>query len=221
MADTDIDRSKWRAFSLEEKVGFIVLCAVGAFGLLFSIYYLIDHLKEPFRSTYIGQKFETLSEQEVRQREEQKKKDTDKDGLSDYDEIYVYRTSQYLADSDSDGQDDGDEVNGGGNPNCPSGQECARDVDTGVTSPLTAGGLAGGTVADNGLTGEIKTEADIERYLNALTIDQIRQALVSSGVKEEDIAALSDGQVRELYDKALKQLKDSGGLQQIVNDKNQ
>ena len=49
--------------------------------------------------------------------------------------------------------------------------------------------------------------------------DSVKQRLNS--VKEEDIAALSDGQVRELYDKALKQLKDSGGLQQIVNDKNQ
>ncbi|MBI5465864.1 MAG: hypothetical protein HY974_01075, partial [Candidatus Kerfeldbacteria bacterium] len=30
-------------------------------------------------------------------------KDTDGDGLSDYDELYIYRTSPYLPDTDSDG----------------------------------------------------------------------------------------------------------------------
>ena len=39
-----------------------------------------------------------------------KNKDTDQDGLSDYDETYVYETSPYIKDSDSDGINDGDEV---------------------------------------------------------------------------------------------------------------
>ena len=39
-----------------------------------------------------------------------KTKDTDEDGINDFDELYVYETSVYLADSDSDGIDDGEEI---------------------------------------------------------------------------------------------------------------
>ncbi|MFA6551789.1 MAG: hypothetical protein WCV41_04660, partial [Patescibacteria group bacterium] len=50
--------------------------------------------------------------------------DTDKDGLSDYDELYFYNTSPYLEDTDSDGIADKTEIEKGQDPNCPLGQEC-------------------------------------------------------------------------------------------------
>ncbi|MDP2708988.1 MAG: hypothetical protein Q8O93_03000 [bacterium] len=54
-----------------------------------------------------------------------KNKDTDGDGLSDYDELNLYGTSPYLADTDSDGLSDGQEIKGGTDPNCPAGRTCA------------------------------------------------------------------------------------------------
>src|SRR3989344_3458461 len=45
-------------------------------------------------------------------------KDTDGDGLNDYDELYIYKTSPYLEDSDSDGVSDSAEIQKGTNPNC-------------------------------------------------------------------------------------------------------
>ena len=42
--------------------------------------------------------------------------DTDGDGISDYDEAYVYESDPWLADSDGDGLSDGDEVGWGTNP---------------------------------------------------------------------------------------------------------
>jgi hypothetical protein len=43
--------------------------------------------------------------------------DTDFDGLSDFEEVYIYRTNPNSADSDVDGFSDKDEINNGYNPN--------------------------------------------------------------------------------------------------------
>ena len=57
-----------------------------------------------------------------------KTKDTDADGLNDWDEIYVYKTSPYIADSDSDGYLDGYEIQAKTDPNCPHGQDCGAAI---------------------------------------------------------------------------------------------
>ena len=51
-------------------------------------------------------------------------KDTDTDGLSDYDELYTYNTSPYLQDTDVDGLADKTELSSGSDPLCASGQNC-------------------------------------------------------------------------------------------------
>ncbi|MFA6514327.1 MAG: hypothetical protein WCT50_03530 [Patescibacteria group bacterium] len=43
--------------------------------------------------------------------------DTDKDSLSDYEEVKIYKTNPILADTDGDGYPDGEEVKNGYNPN--------------------------------------------------------------------------------------------------------
>ena len=53
-----------------------------------------------------------------------KTKDTDGDGLSDYDELYAFHTSPYLKDTDGDGLNDKQEIDAGTDPNCPKGQVC-------------------------------------------------------------------------------------------------
>jgi hypothetical protein len=56
--------------------------------------------------------------------EAMKQVDTDKDGLSDWDEINIYHTSPYLPDTDGDGFSDGTEVKNNKNPLCPEGKDC-------------------------------------------------------------------------------------------------
>jgi hypothetical protein len=62
--------------------------------------------------------------QEEDSEEALKSKDTDADGLSDWDELYFYKTSPYLEDSDSDGFSDNEEVDSENDPNCPTGRDC-------------------------------------------------------------------------------------------------
>jgi len=101
-------------------------------------------------------------------------KDTDSDGLNDYDELYVYRTSPYLADSDSDSTSDKDEVSAGKDPNCPEGQNCFRpsvNTNTGTTVAPT----------------------------DTVTLDQLREALRNAGAPENIIQGLSDAELLEVY----------------------
>jgi len=60
--------------------------------------------------------------------------DTDKDGISDYDELNVYHTSIYLADTDSDGINDKEEIDSGDNPNCPRGKDCSLSSEANNSS---------------------------------------------------------------------------------------
>lgn len=107
-------------------------------------------------------------------------KDTDLDGLSDYDELYVYKTSPYLADSDSDGFSDGVEVQNNENPNCPAGQSCV------VASQLpTASSFA---------------------ELSSLSAEQIRQLLIDRGMDPEEVAKIDDESLIELYQETLSEV---------------
>ena len=102
-------------------------------------------------------------------------KDTDGDGLSDYDEDNIYYTSPFLEDSDSDGTSDKDEIEAGTDPNC-SGDQCAAYNPVGTTDD------ANGT-------------ADVEN----INPEALREALRNSGVPEEIIVTLNDQDLLKMY----------------------
>ncbi len=106
--------------------------------------------------------------------------DTDQDGLSDQDEITLYKSSPYLADSDSDGYSDAQEVADGENPNCPRGETC----------------LGLGQAADAYAVGGQGTQAGTAEVFNA---QEVRQQLLAAGVPQEQLDQLTDAQLEELY----------------------
>lgn len=117
-----------------------------------------------------------------------KNKDTDGDGLSDYDELFVTHTSPYLSDSDSDGISDKAELLAGTDPNCPSGKSCGGTI--GQTSNTNSGGL---------------------------TPDFLRQALLASGVPKTTLDATPDDQLLAIYQQVVSQSSTVADLNLNIN----
>lgn len=119
---------RWSRLSVEQKISASILGTCGAIALVLSFAQLRTQLLSPFfvqrKVLDRSQAFFAKQEQEAQKLELLKKKDTDGDGLSDYDELYVYHTSPYLADTDGDSIPDGEEVARGIDPNCPEGKTC-------------------------------------------------------------------------------------------------
>lgn len=115
-----------------------------------------------------------------------KSRDTDIDGLSDYDELYIYHTSPYIADTDSDGLNDGQEVKSGSNPNCAQGKDCSGAVSSGVVGASTTN----------------------------MSAQQIRELLAKSGVAPEELAKMDDQALLKMYQETVAGLSQSPVLTQ-------
>lgn len=131
-------RALWQEWPAETRFSVGVLGICGTAVVLLSSMYFRSNLLSPFRvptatlTTAQDRLREMAASSEAREAERLKGKDTDRDGLSDYAEISIYKTSPYLADSDSDGIPDAIEIAQGTNPNCPTGQNCGGLVNADV-----------------------------------------------------------------------------------------
>jgi len=119
--------------------------------------------------------------------------DSDEDGLSDYEELAVYKTSPYIPDSDSDGISDSAEVKAGTDPNCPTGQTCQTNVAAMENTNVNS----------------------------ALTVAEMRQWLISQGLKAEDLAKLSDADLTQFYQEAVTTSGNTNQANSNTNTSNQ
>jgi hypothetical protein len=120
-----------------------------------------------------------------------KSKDTDGDGLSDYDELNVYHTSPYIKDSDSDGIPDGTEIKDGTDPNCPKGQDCS------VPAPV-----ANAPAAAPEATSPLDTSSQLP-VATMGNVAQIRAFLKEQGLTDEVLNAIDDQTLINMYNEAL------------------
>lgn len=150
--------------------------------------------------------------------EDDRSKDSDKDGLSDWDELNLYKTSPYLEDSDGDGLFDKAEIDAGGDPNCPLGKDCASgailggdealveeaagDETSNVSLPESGLGLdlsasLATSSAETANSGETAADSqDMEALLQG-TVDPatLRQMLISYGMSQDVLDKISDEQL--------------------------
>jgi hypothetical protein len=187
----------------EHRVGAWLVLVVGIVGFVLGLVHMHGRITGAFaaRSTY-----KSPEQIETERIEGLKTKDTDADGITDFDETYVFKTSPYLEDSDSDGLSDKKELAAGGNPNCPVGKECGplgASVTAGLnstTAPVDEAALISGEAAAD--------QQEIMDQLTNLSADEVRQILIQSGIKEEQLAGIDDETLMQLYRESLKEAQE-------------
>ncbi len=122
-------------------------------------------------------------------------KDSDGDGLSDYDEINVYHTSPYLEDSDSDGIPDKQEILQGTDPNCLTGKNC-NATETLPTATST-------NIQETVLPIVSGEAAIVPGIGNEVTPATLRQLLLQNGYDAATLEKISDADIMKSYQEAI------------------
>lgn len=161
----------------QRRVIYSLVLIIGIAAIVFGAIQVSETFKSPFRVPETNESFTNslVSLDDAVTIEDLRTKDTDEDGLSDYDELYSYQTSPYLADSDSDGATDSEEISNNENPNCPAGQNCFQPnvINTNEDTISPTGG--------------------------DISLDTLRQALRDAGAPENVIENLSDEELLDIY----------------------
>ncbi len=178
------------------KIGFGMLALLA---VLFGFVRIGQSLKLTFASDDASVAGSGVEQEDALEEAKLRVRDTDSDGLMDWDELNAYGTSPYLADSDSDGVSDSDEISQGQDPNCPAGRECGS---SGLV-PL-AGGTAPGDALGRSPTGGLDeaTRGILDSLQSgaAPTADDIRALLKQGGVTDSELEGVADEQLLNLFD---------------------
>lgn len=134
--------------------------------------------------------------------------DTDRDGLSDWEELNFYETSPYLSDTDSDGLDDKIELDSGKDPLCPEGGDCALyqgelpDVEKETdVSPLSDNvSTPNDILVDSGLKGEEELDT-LTVFESIQDVNKLRELLLGTGsIGKEQLDEIDDATLMALVD---------------------
>jgi len=138
-------------------------------------------------------------------------RDSDGDGISDYEEINIYKTSPYLEDSDSDGINDKQEISEGTDPNCPKGKICNA-----VESPSAP---ASSSTIIQEETPVVSGDAAIVPNIGAeVTPATLRQLLLQNGYDAATLEKISDEDIMKSYEEAIKSQSDAGTVNPITTN---
>lgn len=182
-----------------EKMIAIIIGFLGISALVLGTLQIQKGIKGPFQENIAREKDKRndLDIEQVDKLTELQNKDTDKDDLNDFVELYNSRTSPYLRDSDSDGIDDKTEIDQGTDPNCPKGQDCGLPVAAPANLNI------GNTNDSSKFTNAPSLNQASDALSGNLPPAELRKILISSGAPENVINGLSDDELVELYKEVL------------------
>lgn len=156
---------------------------VGILAVVFGVWKMAMQIKSPFIQSGI-----VLEDKQPVIEYLNRLKDSDGDGISDYEEVYVYGTSPYLVDTDSDGISDYDEI-----LNMASqGAECTGDSCK-IGSTVDIAKLINGSSTSTTQT---------------FTTDDIKKALIESGYSQSMVDQLSEADLSKIQDEIVKAAND-------------
>lgn len=186
------DRIKkyWRRLWDNPKLLYRAVIILLLAGLFYGFWQLPHTISGPFvRNQAVKSSVEQEVNDELAEITKLRSRDADSDGLSDYDELYVYGTSPYLEDTDSDGYADKTEIQTGNNPNCPAGQKCLA------------------TVADTAES-QVTTEPSFPDT-NPLDVsnEELRQILLESGIDPTLLSQVDDATLRQMYNEVITEIQ--------------
>jgi len=221
-SDFDIDNIQSQNNNTLNKSQKIAVISLAFFAFLIIILWSVQ-----FKKTITGGTINKIAENETKaldnsvgliQENDLAEKDTDGDGLNDWDELNTYLTSPYLEDSDSDGFSDREEIESGNDPNCPQGVDCY-----GIGSPYNKeGGITGdvslnsGNIlfeqlgfnenANAGGTGDNQMQdQELKNFLGGqLDAASLRNLLLESGMDENMLNQISNEDLIKSYEEMLK-----------------
>lgn len=219
-----------KPLSMGQKILAAILVFSAIIVFFFGIWQLKSNIQSPFEAQVTSNDQQTASKTEEEDSiVEMQNKDTDSDGLSDYEEFYIYKTSPYLADSDSDNIDDKKEIESGGNPNCHEGQDCGIiNLQEQQENKQSASGSNDSTASDKTATDIFDlnslnnssdlnglSQSDLSSLQNSaadlfgdLSASEIRELLKENGMPSEILDQLSDEQILEAYKTTLKNMNE-------------
>lgn len=182
---------------------FILFIGIGTLG--YGGYNLSATIKRPFGTTQADYNATLEQSSDVQKIIDAQSKDTDNDGLSDYDEVNTYQTSIYLPDTDGDGISDKQEVMNGTNPNCAEGKVCAGTGEESAGEATTDdqkikdffGTFSGYTSNTEGINTNEPTSTQLE-----ITPEYLRSQLIESGLTKEEVDKYTDVELMEMFNQS-------------------
>lgn len=182
-----------KGLSKEQKTGLILLSVFAVFAIGLGILQIRNTMYAPFA---LNKKIPPLVKDDIVSNETLMYRDTDQDGLNDFDELYVYATSPYLADTDSDGAPDKAEVDKGANPLCPEGQTCA---EAGINGDAMLNSVSFASATST--LGPPPSMQDLDKILNDPA--QIRKMLLDFGLDKKILDNTSDADLMNMVKEIL------------------